>query len=181
MKSLVFVTSNREKIEDAVKLLPEYKIEHIDFEVPEIQSFDIHRIVEHKIKFAYEHVHKPCFVLDSGWYLDCLNGFPGPLVRWYFEIVKEDKICQIAHLLKNAKCHWTTFLGYHDGERITYIEETIYGTLPKSPRGFGGYNWDRILVPDGSNKTFAEMSFEEKQSYAVTKKLMDKFKKLLNT
>lgn len=180
MKSLVFVTSNKDKIKDAIKLLPEYKIEHVDFEVPEIQSFDIHEIVEHKINFAYERIHKPCYVQDTGLYLDCLNGFPGPLVRWYFEVVGAEKICQIAHLLKNPKCHWTTVLGYHDGQKITYIEESVYGTLPKSPQGTGDYAWDNIVIPDGSDKTFSEMTFEEKQSYAVTKKLMDKFKDLLN-
>jgi non-canonical purine NTP pyrophosphatase (RdgB/HAM1 family) len=82
---LTFVTQNKHKVEDAKKLLQNFKIENIDFEIPEIQSLDSKEIVEYKLKFAYEKVGKPCFVMDASLFLDCLNGFPCPFIKWYFE------------------------------------------------------------------------------------------------
>ncbi len=76
MKALVFVTQNRNKIADAVRLLPNYQIEHINYDLPEIQSFDIHKIIGYKIKRAYDIVKKLCIVQATGLYLNCLNGFP---------------------------------------------------------------------------------------------------------
>ena len=177
MKTLVFVTQNKNKLEDAEKLLPDFHIEHIDFEVPEIQSLDTHEIARHKLEYAYTKVQQPCFVMDASLFLDCLNGFPGPLIKWWFEkTVGEEKTCEIANLFNEHGCQWTTVLGYFDGTDTHFLEETINGTLPHKPRGSNGYNWDTIFIPEGDHRTFAEMTFEEKQSYAVTKKLLYQLK-----
>lgn len=180
MKTIVFVTQNLNKVEDAKKLLPEFEIEHIDFEVPEIQSLDPKEIAEYKIKFAYDKVQKPCFVMDASLFLDCLNGFPGPFIKWYFKhTVGADKTCEIAKLFNQFGCKWTTVLAYFDGKETHFLEEAVNGKLPEKPRGSNGYEWDVIFIPEGDKRTFAEMTFDEKQSYAVTKKLMERFKELL--
>ena len=180
MKQITFVTQNKNKLADAQKLLPDFEIEHIDFEVPEIQSLDPREIVEHKLRFAYEKVQKPCFVMDASLFLDCLNGFPGPFIKWWFEkTVGEQKTCEIATLFKNPVCKWTTVLGYFDGAETHFLEETVNGTIPEAPRGTNGYHWDTIFIPQGETRTFAEMTFEEKQQYAVTKKLLEKFATIL--
>ena len=70
MKKLVFVTQNQNKLSDAQKLLPDFEIEHIDFEVPEIQSLNPKEIVKHKLEYAYSKVQKPCFVMDASLFLD---------------------------------------------------------------------------------------------------------------
>ena len=180
MKKLVFVTQNQNKLVDAQKLLPDFEIEHIDFEVPEIQSLDPKEIVKHKLEYAYNKIQRPCFVMDASLFLDCLNGFPGPFIKWWFEkTVGEEKTCQIADLFQERGCQWTTVLGYFDGKETHFLEETVRGNLPEVPRGANGYHWDTIFIPEGETRTFAEMSFEEKQSYAVTKKLMERLKKLV--
>lgn len=179
MKKLVFVTQNKNKLTDAQKLLSEFEIEHIDFEVPEIQSLDPKEIVKHKLEYAYDKVQKPCFVMDASLFLDCLDGFPGPFIKWWFEkTVGEEKTCQIAKLFNQYGCAWTTVLGYFDGKGTHFLEETIKGRLPETPRGMNGYHWDTIFIPEGETRTFAEMTFEEKQYYAVTKKLLNRLKEI---
>lgn len=182
MRELTFVTQNKNKIEDAKKLLPDFYIEHIDFDVPEIQSLEPKEIAEYKVRFAYDKVKKPCFVMDASLFLDCLNGFPGPFIKWYFKYtVGAEKTCQIANLFDQHECKWTTILAYFDGVKISYIEETIKGKISGEPKGTNGYEWDVIFIPEGERRTFAEMTFEEKQSYAVTKKITDKFKVFLKS
>ncbi len=180
MKKVVFVTQNTHKLSDAQKLLPEFEIEHVDFEVPEIQSLDPKEIVEHKLRYAYDHSKKPCFVMDASLFLDCLNGFPGPFIKWWFEkTVGEEKTAQIANLFNEHGCAWTTVMGYFDGTKTYFFEETVRGEIAEKPRGENGYHWDTLFIPEGETRTFAEMTFEEKQSYAVTKKLFEELKKVL--
>tara|TARA_Y100000310_G_C20660800_1_gene804642 strand:- start:1668 stop:2213 length:546 start_codon:yes stop_codon:yes gene_type:complete len=180
MKILTFVTQNKHKLNDVKKLLPEFTIEHIDFEVPEIQSLDPKEIVKHKLEYAYENIKKPCFVMDASLFLDCLSGFPGPFIKFWFEhTVGDEKTCAIANLFNEHGCSWTTVLGYFDGEKYHFLEETVKGTLPDKPRGENGYHWDTIFIPEDENRTFAEMTFDEKQSFTVTKKLFERLKEII--
>lgn len=180
MRTLTFVTQNLHKVEDAQRLLPDFAIKHVDFEVPEIQSLDPQEIVRHKLEYAYSKIGEPCFVMDASLFLDCLNGFPGPFIKWWFEkTVGEEKTCEIAKLFNQHGCQWTTVLGYFDGSETHFLEETITGRLPEKPRGTDGYHWDTIFIPEGEEQTFAEMTFEEKQSFAVTKKLLERFREMV--
>ena len=173
MKTLVFVTQNKNKLADAQRILPEFEIEHVDFDVPEIQSLDPKEIIAHKLSYAYEKIGQPCFVMDSSLSLACLNGFPGPFTKWWFEkTVGEEKTCAIATLFGERGITWTNMLGYFDGRDTHYLEEVLKGALPETPRGTDGYHWDTIFIPEGETETFAEMGFERKQSYAPTKKLL---------
>ena len=180
MKKLVFVTQNMNKLTDAQKLLPEFEIEQIDFEIPEIQSLDPNEIIEYKLECAYKKVGIPCFVMDTSLSLGCLDGFPGPFIKWWFEkTVGEEKTCRIANLFNEHGCVWTNVLGYYDGQDTHFLTETLNGTLPDVPRGTNGYCWDTIFIPEGATQTFAEMTFEEKQSYAPTKKLCNRLHMLV--
>ena len=179
-KKLIFVTQNLNKVEDAKKLLTQYSIKHINFEVPEIQSLNPREIIKHKLKFAYNKIKLPCFVMDTSLFINCLNGFPGPFIKWYFkDTVGAEKTCAIANLFNEYRCTWSTLLGYYNGEKTFFIEEKIEGIIPKEPKGDNGYDWDVIFIPKGQLRTLAEMTFEEKQKYAVTKKLLNKFQNII--
>jgi non-canonical purine NTP pyrophosphatase (RdgB/HAM1 family) len=182
VKKLVFVTQNQNKVNDAKKLMHNFDLEHVDFDVPEIQSLDTREIASYKIKYAYEKVQKPCFVMDASLFFDCLNGFPGPFIKWFFKYtVGAQKTCDIANFFNQHGCRWTTVLAYFDGQKTFFFEETIRGSIASTPRGTNGYEWDVIFVPEGETRTFAEMTFEEKQQYAVTKKLLHAFAQFLET
>jgi non-canonical purine NTP pyrophosphatase (RdgB/HAM1 family) len=180
MSLLTFVTQNPNKIIDAQKLLPEFEINHVNFDVPEIQSLDVREIVKYKLQFAYKHTNHSCFVMDTSLSFDCLNGFPGPFIKWYYEkTVGAQKTCEIAMLFNQFGCQFTTTLGYFDGRNIHYITESINGTIPPQPQGANGFNWDNIFIPEGDTRTFAEMTFEEKHQYSVTAKIFQQFRELL--
>ena len=118
--------------------------------------------------------------MDASLSLDCLNGFPGPFIKWWFEkTVGERKTCEIAKLFNEYGCQWTTVLGYFDGSETHFLEETVKGNLPEKSRGSNGYHWDTIFIPEGEVRTFAEMTFEEKQSFAVTGKLLERLREIV--
>ncbi len=179
MLQVNFVTKNPHKVQDAQKLLTKIQLCHKNIELPEIQSLDPKEIINFKLQTAFKKIQQPCFVMDTSLYLDCLNGFPGPLIKWFFEQVGDHKICQICRLLQNQKCHYKTILGYFDGEKSHFFEEYTEGTIANEPRGTNGFDWDTIFVPEGHNLTFAEMTFEQKQQFAVTAKLLLKLENFL--
>lgn len=82
LQTLTFVTQNKNKLADAQQLLPDFTIEHIDFEVPEIQSLDPREIVSHKLVYAYEKIQKPCFVMDASLFWIASTVFLDPLLSF---------------------------------------------------------------------------------------------------
>jgi non-canonical purine NTP pyrophosphatase (RdgB/HAM1 family) len=176
---LIFVTGNPNKLEIARVKLTDYEVEHIDFEVAEIQSMDPREIVEHKLKEAYAKAGQPCFVWDVAFGLDCLDGFPGPLIKWFFAEVGDTKICRIVDGFGDRGCGYRTVLGYFDGAKSHFFEVARRGNIPEQPRGANGFDWDTIFIPDGEKRTYAEMSFEEKHSHTVANELLDQFSTFL--
>lgn len=173
LPELIFITQNPNKVQDAEKIITSFSINHVNFEVPEIQSLDPKEVIEHKLLFAYEKIQKPCFVMDASLFFDCLNWFPWPLIKFWFEkSVGAEKTCKICSLLDNNACKRTSTLWYYDWINKTFLEETIAWTIAPEPKWSNWYHRDTIFIPQGSTQTLAEMSFEEKQEFAVTKKLL---------
>jgi XTP/dITP diphosphohydrolase len=72
-------------------------------------------------------------------------------------------------------------LGYYypdSGRRI--FQGEVIGTIAPEPRGTSNFGWDNIFIPEGSTKTYAEMSLDEKNQTSMRKKAVDEFKKFLD-
>lgn len=70
-------------------------------------------------------------------------------------------------------------IGYTDGVSTHFFASHLIGVIAPTPRGTQGYDWDTIFIPDGCDRTFAEMNFDEKQSYALTPHLYRQFGEFL--
>ena len=77
---LYFVTGNPGKLAEIKSLLPE--VEQLDIDLTEIQDIDARNIIREKLTEARRHQKGELLVEDTSLYLDCLNGFPGPLIKW---------------------------------------------------------------------------------------------------
>ena len=62
-----------------------------------------------------------------------------------------------------------------DGEKVHCFEGEVLGEIV-APRGDNGFGWDSIFQPNGSQKTFGEMTFTEKQSFSMREKAAHAFK-----
>ena len=72
-----------------------------------------------------------------------------------------------------------TIMGYaKNSKNILFFEGEIKGKIVK-PRGDMGFGWDPIFQPDGSNKTFGEMTLEEKMNFSMRKIAALKLKSLI--
>ena len=89
---------------------------------------------------------------DTSLYFDCLNGLPGPLIKWFLEKLGDKKLSEIVEKLGDDSAEAKTIIGYMDeAGNIEYFEGSIKGKIVL-PQGEGGFGWDKIFMPDGFKK-----------------------------
>ncbi len=172
-----FITSNKNKFQEARAILPD--IEQLDIELPEIQEIDAQKIIEAKLVTAFEHKKGAFIVEDTSLYLDCMNGLPGPLIKWFLCTIGNEGLCKIACLLKNTNAKAKTIIGYaKNPENILFFEGVIEGTIVE-PRGENPFGWDPIFQPKGFSRTFGQMTPEEKNAISMRRIAFEQLKNFL--
>lgn len=157
---LYFITGNKKKFAEIKTLIPDIK--QLDIDLPELQEFDAHKIISFKLQQAFKHKKGKFIVEDTSLYMDCLNGLPGPLVRWFLEKLGSQGLYLICKKLKNNQAVARTIIGYaKDQNNIRFFEGELKGEIV-SPRGNNQFGWNDIFRPEGFTKTFAQMSQKEK-------------------
>ena len=175
---IYFVTGNKDKLREAQAMWPE--IEGIEIDLDEIQEMDGKKIIEAKLKEAIK--QKPginLMVEDQSLTIDGMNGLPGPLIKWFVKSMSLEGIAKLAKVMGNQNSQATTIIGYADElAKINYFEATIKGKIV-DPRGSIGWGWDFIFQPEGYDKTFAEMTVEEKNELSMRRLAIEKLRKFV--
>ena len=167
METIVFATGNAGKLKELLKLAPPgMQITSQKVELEEIQSMDVREIVEHKLREAYRQVGKPVIVEDVGAGLASLKGLPGPFMKFFEQRLGRDALYQIQKV-PNDSVTIQSIAGFYDGQRMLFGEGIVRGHIA-APRGENGFGFDSVVVPDnqpdGQQRTFAEMTTEEKNA-----------------
>jgi len=176
---IYFITGNKSKFEEVKEILP--AVEQLDIDLPEIQDIDAHEIIKAKLQDAFAHKKEGKFIVeDTSLYLDCLNGLPGPLIKWFIKTIGNDGLVNLCIKLGNSKAQAKTIIGYaKSSSEIEYFEGVLNGTIVRQ-RGGEGFGWDPIFLPAGYEKTLAEMSLEEKNEISMRRVAIDKLFSFLN-
>ncbi|MFY9549944.1 MAG: non-canonical purine NTP pyrophosphatase [Thermoanaerobaculia bacterium] len=157
---LIFVTSRAEKAREAERL--GFDVERLDLDLPEPQALDPSDIVEEKARSAYAILSRPVLVEDSGLAIRAWGGFPGALVKWVEKSAGVAAIARMLDAFPDRSATAACAIGYCDGGEVVTARGETHGSIAREPRGAGGFGWDVLFVPDGADRTFAEMSAEEK-------------------
>lgn len=173
---MIFVTGNHQKLKEFEKILG-IKLKHSDLDLDEIQSIEVEEVAKHKVKQAYDILKEPVIVEDTGLYFEELNGLPGALIKFFVKKLTLEQICSLVK--ENRKAKAITCIAYFDGKELRAFVGETEGEIVKEPRGTKGFGWDPIFIPEGYNKTFAELSEEEKTSKFMRKEAINKLKDIL--
>lgn len=173
---MILVTGNKNKLEEFENILG-FKMENVDLEIKEIQSIDVEDVARQKARDAYGILKKPVIAEDTGLYFEELNGLPGALVRSFVDNIALEKMCSLVG--DNRKAKAITCIVFFDGKKEIITKGETKGEIVFTPRGNNGFGWDSIFMPDGYNKTFAELSSEEKQFDFMRFKALTKLKEKL--
>ncbi len=160
MDDPVFVTGRVEKAREAERL--GFRLERADLDLTEPQALDPADIVEWKAREAFGKLGRPVIVEDSGLAIHAWGGFPGALVKWLERSAGLEAIARMLDGFPDRSATATCAVAHFDGHRVVAGRGEVTGTIALSPRGSRGFGWDSLFVPTGSDRTFAEMTGEEK-------------------
>lgn len=147
--------------------------------MPEIQEINAKKIVKAKLLEALNYKKDKFIIEDTSLYFNCLNGLPGPLIKWFLKTIGNEGLFNIAKKLGNYKAEAKTIIGYAKNKTsIHFFEGSIKGIII-FPRGKTNFGWDPIFKPIDYSKSFAEMSQEEKNKISMRRMALNKLKKFL--
>ena len=79
----------------------------------------------------------------------------------------------------NRRASVSTCIAYADDNEVRTFVGTIRGQLAWESRGDNGFGYDPIFIPDGQDRTYAEMTSDEKNSHSMRSEALAQFKDFL--
>jgi non-canonical purine NTP pyrophosphatase (RdgB/HAM1 family) len=178
IEEIFFVTSNPGKAEYLKKFF-DFPIKHLNLNIPEIQSLDLTEIVSDKARKAYREVKRPVLVEDISLIFNALNGLPGPFIKWFSKTLSNEDLCSLVSHYRDKTALAEVQFALCVNDKIEIFKGICAGTIAEKPRGENGFGWDPIFIPQGHNKTFAEMMPEEKHEFSMRKISLNNLKQYL--
>jgi non-canonical purine NTP pyrophosphatase (RdgB/HAM1 family) len=173
MHTPTFITGNKDKVK-WFNDIAGFDIPHEAVDAPEIQSFDLVEIATHKAVQAYEALQKPVLVEDTSLIINSHGQLPGPFIKWYIDSMGFEKICRLADIDTDRSAAASAVYVYFDGSTLKQFRRSLDGKIADHPVGGEGFGWNQIFIPNGSDKTLAQMSPEDfKKHYIQIKPIIE--------
>lgn len=169
MTEYTFITGNENKAREFSEIVG-IDVPHQKVDVPEIQSDSLEEISKAKAVSAFEVLKKPVIIEDVSMELDALGGMPGPFIKFFITAIGPKGISDTARALGNDKARVRINYVLYDGKDFNIFANTVEGSISSEPRGESGFGFDPVFIPEGLNKTYAEMSSEEKNKVSHRRK-----------
>jgi len=171
---LIFASGNENKVAEVeYKLGGVIKLKSLNAigcneEIPETGS-TLEENARLKARYVWETYNVDCFADDTGLEVESLDGAPGVYSARYAGPQKNpaDNMALLLSELKgksNRRARFRTVMCLIQGGQEQLFEGVVNGEIIESARGSEGFGYDPIFVPEGSAKTFAEMTMEEKNT-----------------
>lgn len=182
---LIFATSNEHKLAEIRSMLPDgieitgMKEAGFTGELPETQN-TIEGNSLQKAEFLANALNTDCFAEDTGLEVDALNGEPGVYSARYAgkHATYDDNVNKLLKTLEgktNRKARFKTVITYFSQGQAVQFTGITHGVISLNKRGINGFGYDPVFIPEGSNKTYAEMTLTEKNQYSHRKKSFEQF------
>lgn len=188
--TFIFATNNAHKVAEIRAVLPaSFQIQslieagiHID--IPEPHD-TLEANAREKAETIYGLTGTSCFSEDTGLEVAALGGEPGVRSARYADGEKQfqsntDKLLQKMEGAKDRSAQFRTVICLLLNGSEHFFEGVCRGRIVSAPKGEGGFGYDPVFVPEGLDKTFAEMSLEEKSKVSHRRKAIDRLVSFLN-
>lgn len=187
---LIFATNNQHKVDEIRQVigtqfeLLTLKEAGIDIDIPEPHA-TLEANATEKSSTIFKMTGTNCFSEDTGLEVAALNSEPGVKSARY---AGESRSFEnnIKKLLKNLEgkadrsARFRTVISLIIDGKETLFEGICEGKITQENKGTKGFGYDPVFIPDGSDKTFAEMDLEEKNLFSHRKKATEKLVVFLN-
>ncbi|MBR3399428.1 MAG: non-canonical purine NTP diphosphatase [Prevotella sp.] len=195
---IVFATNNKNKLSEIREILGS------GFEVMSLAEIGCHEDIPEtgdtlldnavqKARYVFEKYGYDCFADDTGLEVDALDGEPGVHSARYAEGTDHDSNANMDKLLRKLgdetrrTARFRTVIALlqkqqsgesaGEGSVLHIFEGKVEGSIIKEKRGAEGFGYDPIFMPEGYDKTFAELGLDVKNQIShrarAVKKLAD--------
>ncbi len=187
MNEIIFASNNDHKLQELRQMLPG-RIRLIGMKEAGIQA-DIAEtgttLTENaiiKARFVSRYGFSMVLSDDTGLEIPALGGAPGVHSARYagIEANAEKNIEKVLTELSGKaqrEARFVTVLCFIKDQEINLFKGEVQGVIASRPEGTNGFGYDPIFIPQGFNKTFAQMTSEEKNRISHRKEAL---KKLIN-
>ena len=187
---LIFASNNQHKA-DEIRSVLDKRFEivtlndaGIDIDIPEPHD-SLEKNASEKSRTIFQLTGSNCFSEDTGLEVQVLNGEPGVKSARYAGENRsfEQNIRKLLEKLNgkdNRKARFRSVISLIIQGKEVFFEGICEGRITGEKRGDQGFGYDPVFIPEGSNKTFAEMELKEKALYSHRSKAILKLVTFLN-
>ena len=196
---IVFATNNEHKLQEIREILGD------QFEILSLADIGCHEDIpetgntleanaHQKAEYVFDHYHIDCFADDTGLEVDALGGAPGVHSARYAEGTDHNSEANMAKLLRelgdndNRKARFRTVISLIQMEggnpvcsREYQFEGVVEGRIDREKHGSEGFGYDPVFIPEGYDKSFAELGEEIKNQISHRARAVKKLAEWLKT
>ena len=196
---IVFATNNQHKLQEIREILGD------QFEILSLADIGCHEDIpetgntleanaHQKAEYVFDHYHIDCFADDTGLEVDALGGAPGVHSARYAEGADHNSEANMAKLLRelgdndNRKARFRTVISLIQMEggnpvcsREYQFEGVVEGRIDREKHGSEGFGYDPVFIPEGYDKSFAELGEEIKNQISHRARAVKKLAEWLKT
>ncbi len=189
---IVFATNNKHKLEEIKDILGK------DFEIVSLAEIGCHEDIpetgltleenaRQKSTYIVEHYNHDCFADDTGLEVDALNGEPGVHSARYAEGTDHDSEANMRKLLskisnvKDRTARFRTVISLIINGVEHQFEGRVEGRIATEKHGKEGFGYDPIFIPEGYDKSFAELGEEVKNQISHRARAVKKLAEYLSS
>lgn len=120
-----------------------------------------------KARWVHDRCGLPCIADDTGLEVDALNGAPGVHSARYAGEARDpqanmSKLLDALEGRSDRTARFRTVIALIEDGREQLFHGVVEGRILTAPRGTGGFGYDPLFAPEGEERSFAEMTSEEK-------------------
>lgn len=184
MEPIIFATNNPHKVEEIQAAIGDRLAvislaqAGIGIDIPEPHD-TLEANAREKSSTIHRLTGRNCFSEDTGLEVEALQGEPGVKSARYAGEGKDfdrniDKLLGKLGDQPNRRARFRTVISLIWEAEEHFFEGVCEGRILAERQGAGGFGYDPVFVPAGSDRSFASMSLEEKNRYSHRKKAADK-------
>ena len=188
-RKLVFATHNAHKVDEVRAILPA-SVELVGpaalgchDEIPETGDTLRDNALQ-KVQYIHDRFGVDCFADDTGLEVEALDGAPGVYSARYAgepaDFAKNRaKLLSALAGISNRRAQFRTVVSLILNDKTYFFEGIVKGRIIAEERGVGGFGYDSVFVPDGYDKTFAELPAAVKNSISHRARAMEQLTNFL--
>ena len=188
-RKLVFATHNAHKVDEVRAILPA-SVELVGLaalgchdEIPDTGDTLRDNALQ-KVQYIHDRFGVDCFADDTGLEVEALDGAPGVYSARYAgepaDFAKNRaKLLSALTGISNRRAQFRTVVSLILKDKTYFFEGIVTGRIIAEERGVGGFGYDSVFVPDGYDKTFAELPAAVKNSISHRARAMEQLNNFL--